>query len=362
MQRTRRISRFSPLAAALLLAAIAPTHAEDRMNERDDVLAGIERPTSAIQLDNDLFGAGSNDRDYSWGGTVTFGSPEPGRVFAPVEGARKKLASLLPQQEAAAVSRASQFGIIAMTPDDLEIKEAQPADRPYASLLFLTSSEIRVAESGDRSRFTSLTLGLLGTSVADKLQRAVHKVQGGDVPAGWDHQISEGGEPTARYVHAEQWLLGDTETRAGGLRQTKLTLAGSAGFLTEASAAISMRWGRIQTPWWRFNPELGDYSPAPVAPVSADSLGGLPETFAFVGARVKARAYNALLQGQFRDSDVLVASDDVARIQAEIWAGVTTAISNWNVTYSVHAASREITREPADRTLVWASLSFVRAF
>jgi hypothetical protein len=69
-----------------------------------------------------------------------------------------------------------------------------------------------------------------------------------------------------------------------------------------------------------------------------------------------------LLQGQFRHSDVRIASDDIARVQAEVWAGVTTAISNWNLTYSLHVASREITREPASRTLAWASVSFARAF
>jgi hypothetical protein len=41
---------------------------------------------------------------------------------------------------------------------------------------------------------------------------------------------------------------------------------------------------------------------------------------------------------------------------------VTTALADWRVTYSIHVASREITAEPADRTLVWASLSFTRAF
>jgi hypothetical protein len=59
---------------------------------------------------------------------------------------------------------------------------------------------------------------------------------------------------------------------------------------------------------------------------------------------------------------VRVGSEDVARFQAEVWAGVTTVLLDWQVTYSLHAASREITVEPADRTMVWASLSFVRAF
>jgi hypothetical protein len=362
MSKHRRISRLAALAMPLLLAAVAQARADDDANEPEDVLAGIERPARALQLDNDLFGAGSSDRDYSWGATVTFGSPEPGRLLRPLDRAREGLESILPEQNAAAVSRATQVGIIAMTPDDLKATEALPDDRPYASLVYATSSKLSVAESGDRSRYTSLTLGVLGTGVAESLQRAVHKVQNGIVPAGWDHQVSEGGELTARVVHAEQWLVGDTESPSGALRQTKLTLSGSAGYLTEAGAAISMRWGRIDTPWWSFNPELGDYTPAPVAPMNGYGFGASPEMYGFVGARVKARAYNALLQGQFRHSDVRVASDDVARFQAEVWAGVTTVLLDWHVTYSLHAASREITAEPADRTLVWASLSFARAF
>jgi hypothetical protein len=336
MSKHRQIPRLATLAMPLLLAAVAQARAGDVASEPQDVLAGVERPAYALQLDNDLFGAGSSDRDYSWGATVTFGSAETGR--------------------------ATQVGIIAMTPDDLKATEPLPDDRPYASLVYATSSQLVVAESGDRSRFTSLTLGVLGTGLAESLQRAVHKVQNGIVPAGWDHQVSEGGEPTARFVIAEQWLVDDGETPSGALRQTKLTLSGSAGYLTEAGAAISMRWGRIDTPWWSFNPELGDYSSAPVAPTNGYGFNASQEMYGFVGARVKARAYNALLQGQFRHSDVRVASDDVARFQAEVWAGVATVLWDWQLIYSLHAASREITIEPADRTMVWASLSFVRAF
>jgi hypothetical protein len=349
-------------ALFVVVLALAPrARAEDVRIDVEGAPVEIAEPGVAIHLDNDLFAGSGSDSDYSWGATATFSSPQPGHVFGPVDRARRDLASLFPARQAAAVSRASQAGIIAMTPDDLKAKQALPDDRPYASLAFLTSSELRIDEAGDRSQFTSLTVGVLGTGLAESLQRAVHDVQGGVVPNGWNHQISDGGEPTARFVVAEQWLLGDGGAARAGVRQTKLTLAGSVGYLTEGSAAISMRWGRIQTPWWSFNPELGDYSPAPVAPVSGISLGS-PEVYGFVGARVKLRAYNALMQGQFRHSDVRVASDDFARVQGEIWAGVTTAFYEWQVTYSVHAASREITAETADRSLVWASVSFVRAF
>ena len=64
---------------------------------------------------------------------------------------------------------------------------------------------------------------------------------------------------------------------------------GSAGYLTEASTALSMRFGRIQSPWWQFEPEPADYTAAPIA--SADSTDtGIPELHGFVGVRLKARA------------------------------------------------------------------------
>jgi hypothetical protein len=59
---------------------------------------------------------------------------------------------------------------------------------------------------------------------------------------------------------------------------------------------------------------------------------------------------------------VRVGSEDVARFQAEVWAGVTTVLLDWQVTYSLHAASREVTAGAADRTMIWAGLSIARAF
>ncbi len=62
-----------------------------------------------------------------------------------------------------------------------------------------------------------------------------------------------------------------------------------------------MRAGRFNSPWWGFAPELTDYM---AAPVPTENYRGGRELYVFLGARVKARAYNAFLQGQFRDSDV----------------------------------------------------------
>ncbi|MGQ0835984.1 MAG: lipid A deacylase LpxR family protein [Gammaproteobacteria bacterium] len=360
----RHAPRIPLLTMFVMLAVSALARGED---SAFDVLdAPLELPAGGVsfQLDNDLFSGEGRDRDYSWGLAVTFASPEPGRFIAPVDRVRGQLASWLPRgtTRPSHVSRASQLGILAMTPEDLTISGAQSDDRPYASVVFLTSAETRVMDNAGRARFTSFTVGALGLGAAELGQRAVHEVVGGEVPNGWEHQISEGGEPTARFVYAEQWLVRRRGRSDGLNRETKLTLGGSAGYLTEGSASISMRWGRIRTPWWSFNPELGDYGAAPIAPITGFGIDAPPEIYGFAGTRVKARAYNALLQGQFRHSDVRVASEDIARFQAEAWAGIASNWSDWRVTYSMHVASRELTPEPAARTLVWASVSVERAF
>src|SRR6267154_420693 len=50
--------------------------------------------------------------------------------------------------------------------------------------------------------------------------------------------------------------------------------------------------------------------------------GSGPEVFAMLGGRLKARAYNAFLQGQFRNSDYCSSNDQVNHVLGEAWAGV----------------------------------------
>ena len=320
------------------------------------------RHGTSIELDNDLF-SGQDDRDYSFGGTLTFYTPSSNRLIAGIDTIREHLNGRLPQsaEQGSVALQSTQLGLIGMTPEDLALREAQPNDRPYASLLYVATSQVRVSENARRATYSSLAVGALGLRVAETLQKGVHQIVGGEDPQGWAHQISDGGEPTARFVRAEQWLLGtDDAMRARG-REVKFTISGSAGYLTEGSAALSMRFGRIQSPWWQFAPELADYTAAPIAPAASTDTG-IPELYGFVGVRLRARVYNALLQGQFRDSDVRIGSDDLERLQAEAWAGVAYARAGWRVSYTLRAASQEVSTKPAGRTLVWAAINCERAF
>ncbi len=359
--------RFFRIAlAAAALGAASDVLAQDlKRNSLDDSTWASDRGFS-LQLDNDLFSGAHRDQDYSWGAALTLASPRPSGIAKPLDEARDEIESWFTTGDAGASAFApethtTQYGILAMTPSTLRSAEPLVNDRPFANLVFISAAQMRVLGDGNRARFSSFTLGALGLQAAESLMRVMHRAVGDELPQGWDHQISEGGEPTFRYMQAKQWLLGDHENRSAAKPELKFTVSGSAGYLTEGSIALSGRWGHIQSPWWSFAPELGDYTAAPVAPVTRFSSHNPAEIFAFAGVRVKARAYNALLQGQFRHSDVRVGSDDLARVYAEAWMGLASTWSDLRITYAIHYSSAEMNREPGKRSLIWAGINFEKS-
>jgi hypothetical protein len=244
------------------------------------------------------------------------------------------------------------------TPSDTLQARAQPEDRPYASLFFIANGRLRVASDNRAAWFSSFSIGALGLPVSEQLHGAVHEVVGSARPRGYSHQISAGGEPTARYTLARQrlWMSAPSSTL-----DVKTTLQASAGYLTETSAAISVRIGRFSTPWWSFNPELTDYIPAPTPLIEGDRSAA--DFFFFAGARIKARAYNVFLQGQFRHSDVRLKSTEVEPLVAEAWMGVTSQVfGKTQMSYTLNFQSAEIRHGQAARDGLWGAVQISHRF
>jgi hypothetical protein len=310
-----------------------------------------------VQIDNDLFAGDNQDRDYTGGMSITISGERARDGLLSLDPLLRRLDSLSADDKDADVHYARQIGLMAFTPGDTLVKEVQPDDRPYASLLFVSNGRVRV-DADDRGAWTSsLTIGVLGLSVSERLHSAVHELVGSESPRGYDHQISAGGEPTARYTLARQelWIADPS-----GHIDVKTTLQGSVGFLTETSASISVRAGRFNSPWWGFAPELTDYM---AAPVPTESYRGGRELYVFAGARVKARAYNAFLQGQFRDSEVRYSSDEVQPLLAEAWIGVVTQIlDQTQLSYALHYQTAELRNGPASRDTLWGAVQLTHAF
>jgi hypothetical protein len=310
-----------------------------------------------VQLDNDLFAGDNQDRDYTGGMSITVSGERARDGLLSLDPLLLRLDALSSDNQTNDVHYARQIGLLAFTPSNTLVAEVQPDDRPYASLLYLSNGRVRV-DADNRGAWTSnLTIGVLGLSVSERLHTAVHRLVGSEPPRGYDHQISAGGEPTARYTLARQKLwIADPN----GHIDVKTTVQGSVGFLTETSASISVRAGHFNSPWWAFAPELTDYM---AAPVPTESYRGGRELYVFLGARVKARAYNAFLQGQFRDSDVSYTSGEVQPLLAEAWIGVVTQLlEQTQLSYALHYQTAELRHGPAARDAFWGAVQLTHAF
>lgn len=339
--------RWLALAASLAMAAPFAAGAEP-----EPALSGVR-----LQIDNDLFAGGERDRDYTGGLAVSFSGTAARDRYLSLDPALAAVDRLTSPVEVADTYHSRQIGLMAFTPRDVESEAPVYDDRPYASLLFTTNQRVRVGTDGRTAWTSALTVGVLGLSLTEDLHSAVHDLVGSEHPRGYRHQISAGGEPTARYSLARHVLL---VAHPSARLDVKATVQGSVGYLTEASGALTVRYGKFTTPWWSYAPELTDYI---AAPMPVDARRTQPEVYLFAGVRLKARAYNAFLQGQFRESDVRYSFDEIRPIVAEAWIGfVTQVLENTQVSYTLNYQTAELRHGPANRDAFWGAVQLSHNF
>jgi hypothetical protein len=312
----------------------------------------------ALRLDNDLFAGSPHDSDYTGGFALDWTPSDQSPHSAPHH-LHFGIDRLLGMEADHCRRHAWQFGTFALTPGTLRSPVPVLDDRPFATATLFSTTATWNGASENVAMQSTLQIGMLGLDVFKALHSGVHDIVGDERPLGYEFQISEGGEPTLRYALARHQLLRDGFAR-GETLQIKSTTSASVGFLTEATAGVSARWGRIDSPWQSFTPETAGYLPAPMPLVQ--QFGGR-ELFVFAGAQVRLRAYNALSQGQFRDSVHVLHASDLERWLGEAWLGVQWQPSqNWELTYTLRAQTPELRDNPARRSMIWAGLSMSRRF
>jgi len=265
-----------------------------------------------------------------------------------------------------------RFGNVAFTPDHLNTRRPLHNDRPYASLLFLDTSAQAVDGAKLNAFTTEFSVGLLGLSISEHFQRWLHKKLQDSPdkppypPEGWDNQISDGGEPTARYTMRWQHAV-----VANDDFDLQLIGEGNIGYHTNLGAGAALRAGVIQSRWWQFN-AMPIPQAAAIAGVdgrSGSGCSGAPrgryELYGWAGSMARLWGYNVLLQGQFRDSKVTVDSSDIERIVYDYSAGVTAGVCaghTWhrlNISYSRRAPEFD---GPERRYHSWGGIYYSAAF
>jgi hypothetical protein len=362
-----RSGLFALIALAPLAAApvAAQSDSEERREQMEsDTLRSLSQTGSgwSVAVDNDLFAGAARDRDYTGGVALTLSGPATRRwaldpVLRPLD---RALLGGTDGFERTSIHHSAQFGIMSFTPQDITSDAVVEDDRPYASLLYMTSGRQYVAEDGRSVRQTGLTVGALGLSVTSSFHNAIHDVVGSERPRGYENQISAGGEPTFRYTLSNSKLRMQRIALGSGLMEVKTTSEVSVGYLTEGSYAISTRIGAIDSPWWTFNPERVDYIAQPSA---VGTRRGGDEFYFWAGAKLRLRGYNAFLQGQFRDSVHTFDSDELNHVIGEAWIGLTGELGNGTtLSYAVRYQTAEISAGRGKRDPVWAGITLTHSF
>src|SRR6187431_1187059 len=82
------------------------------------------------------------------------------------------------------------IGQAMVTPDDITKEIPDPADAPYAGLLYWRSTYVAVQD--DFADHVATLVGIVGpSSRAEEVQKFVHKVVDADQPMGWDYQLDD---------------------------------------------------------------------------------------------------------------------------------------------------------------------------
>jgi len=265
---------------------------------------------------------------------------------------------------ATGASRAFELGLQVFTPTDLTAEEPLPDDRPYASLLYAATSRLTQDAARRAVYQTTFTLGVLGLPVVGNVHRAAHDLLGSPLPSGYDHQISDGGEPTFRYAFAKHRLLASGARNAARPYSVRFGFGASVGYITEVSAEIAFRSGPERTAWWSAPPLPSDYAGQPPLESRREAATAMTRGVVYeAGVAVRARAYDAFLQGQVRHSDVTFASDELNHALVEAWLAFSIVQKNGiNVSYTLRWQSPEIAVGTGSRSFSWGSLSFARRF
>ncbi len=239
---------------------------------------------------------------------------------------------------------AGGIGDTAFTPRDIGNSDPIEDDRPYANLIYLSVGEHAVKDI-DSKYETALTtkfiIGALGLNIGRSVQTWIHEKGDSPIPNGWGHQISDGGELTALYYRRHMRNYGTVRDIGWDEPEFVTYWDYSLGYYVEATAGARVRLGTVNT---RFFEHVSD-------PIMTGNHTNPKEKdfYLFLDVSTKLNLYNAMLQGQKRESEVTYSYDDIRHVFGQVSAGVVWGFGNHSLSYVYHYRGSELKNGEGDR-------------
>ncbi len=245
-----------------------------------------------FQLENDLFGGGT-DRHYTHGSRISvFSSEEPTKFE---EDFKNDLDSYIPKE---LWPESKRIGFILgqnmFTPEDISRSDLIEDDQPYAGWLYLGALVVTENSSGDKSYLNTLeiNIGMIGPAAqAEVIQTEVHRIKGIPLPNGWEHQLENEPGFVLYYEHKRNFR---TEADVSGVKADIMPSAGFAlgNVYTYGTLGALVRIG---------NNLQGDYGPPLIRPgLSGSGFFKRQKGFnwyLFAGVQCRAMGRNIFLDG-----------------------------------------------------------------
>lgn len=306
-------------------------------------------PAHTLYIDDDLFSGMAHDADYTGGIAMTSAddfATDSDRLHGFLLGLGRALG-----MRSATHGYELEIGAAAFTPSNVTERDPVLHDRPYAALVYV-SAALSQEDLEGRSALTTLTVGALGLPFAPHVQRRIHHVMGSVQPKGWQHQISEGGEATVRLAHERKWA-GNAVDFAGGRAQWLYRAGAGVGFLTDVSAGVALRYGRFSDLRWDLHS-----SPAGLSDRAVADHASQGDRFVYATVSGRVPIYNALLQGQFRDSDVTVPSRERRSFIPDMSLGFVVGLADdRELHYFIRAQRSDVRFAQRSDTMVYGGVS-----
>ncbi|MEM6347958.1 MAG: lipid A-modifier LpxR family protein [Bacteroidota bacterium] len=225
------------------------------------------------------------------------------------------------------------------TPDNLSAKKPSRRDRPYASLLNFQGHSWRLNQRKARLWENRAELGFMGLKFPTQFQVKAHamtrNLREANFPAhpeGWHTQISNGGEASLNLsTSLKQGIAQNLLPRFLQLSSQSEAQLGSQSKLFQG---LGLRFGKIRSTQW---------VPASRPDVSLP-IKGESEWFFYTQGGLRYQLYNALLQGQFKDSHYVIPASQLKRKVWEAELGAIYRGSHFHTGYGLHFGTTEYER------------------
>jgi len=337
--------------------------AQDELDDRY-----IRDQSISLIIDQDAFSPYNEDRNYTMGFSLGYSGRYADRNYLVFPWFRKGADWLFGLRGLHASGQeflpGLSFMVGAFTPENLVPSEPVTDDRPYSSIIAISSSRSSLFNgSQDEIKQSALTtrlnVGVLGTSIASNVQTYIHdQMWFGStrpIPEGWGNQISNGGEPTLLYqiqFTKPAFIAYANEGMDRKMVELMYQVETNLGYYTNMAGGAVIRIGRYNTPFWYMNNSgMSGVNQAPN--LIAESF----EFFFMFALRGRAVLYNGLLQGQFRESNHTLSRSQINPLILESELGLVMRYKNVSLLYYPFQLRTAEFNLPTSRTHIWGSMA-----